>query len=512
MNKDIINAAAKGTKTEEDLETTSGSNAIKLLLEAGVMSLKEMAAYLPKSTTQGVTSLEGEELLASKRRRFETASLNGELETAKAMAYAISLMYPEEYERSNQTIEEYVSKNGLAILDLASKGVFSKISEGIKAENRYFVDLRRPNYNLKDISLSGSFFCNSSLENLKVENVGLLDVDMVDVCLVGAIFEQSPLVRADLIRVNLTGSNFTKNAFSHSNLTEVGFSNSRFKRVNFRESILKGVVADSCKFEKSTFIQTSIQESSFIYSMLQSCDFGDSNISSCELDRINCLDSYFQESRISNCSLRFIIAKNTNWSYARIEQSDLSGASFIEGSKVVKTVFVNCNLTASTWKKVTYGKGVNRNESLYSDEPGWVTEGSEDYEVEGVRFINCEIPNSDFGDESILGMVTNGTNFKNSNFQKSHLDDAEIKNTSFENSNMKTARIEQSSFSDVNLRNVDLSNAEISDTLFSNVDFTGANLHGAKFTNVNFWGVIMPDGTRYTLGCLEKFTGVEEEG
>jgi uncharacterized protein YjbI with pentapeptide repeats len=513
MDDSLKNKAVKG-----GLNNPQDANSItpqRILFEAGKASLGSRAGYRGYETKQPVYFTSREFLDQKKLNGIINAVNQGEFQNVQHLIYIIAFIFPQVLENTGLEPTDYAENSGLAILELCETNLFNLIPWKKVCEGFIISEVIKEDCNLSNSDFSRSIFINSFLPEFKAENVNMSHINISGTDLSKAYLNKCVLHEAVLEDVEMQGSDITETTLYSAILLNVNLVSSSLKNDTLSRVKLTNVALDNSSLILSSLDHSIIKESSLINAYLQGCTMYKISFINCEIDNAIFENSSPQDGLIDKCSMQSASFIDCYLKGITISNSNLLECTFGAETRVSKANFRNTNLSQSKWRGVNYG---SKSQSRVINDADFyearLNDGSFIYKeiiTEGPLFHKCEMVGSDFQEEKMLAVRFNQTNLQDSNFSNAELEEVKLGNVNLTNAKFSNVEIKKSSFFDSNLKNANLSQALIENSYFIGVDLTGANLKGAVFRNVKFERAIMPDGTMYKEGCLERFTGVVGE-
>jgi uncharacterized protein YjbI with pentapeptide repeats len=302
------------------------------------------------------------------------------------------------------------------------------------------------NQDLREIDFSGKNLTGKRIENCDLRRAKFTDsilteVEFVNSDLTGADFSQSRLGQAKFICCNLERSRFCQ-----SDLQKVRLVNCNLWHTGFIKSDLAGGVFEKLNLEQVLFYQSKLGGAIFDLQEIAR----DTSFALCDLKN-SVFNGSEDETTIFNCDFRnadlsgarFTVAEihNSNFTKAKLTQTDMSGCSRIAGSNFRYCSCVELNLIGVTveecyfsWVDLSWMKPKAGVEFMDCDFTHANLSGF-DFGVGGYQgsnillstnLSNCWMEKSDFSASKLLMTNFNGAKIMDSKFTQEQLECLEL--------------------------------------------------------------------------------------
>jgi uncharacterized protein YjbI with pentapeptide repeats len=332
-----------------------------------------------------------------------------------ALVYDYKSPFQKRVEASNSFQDKDLNNQDLREIDFSNKNLTGKRIEGC--------DLRRANFT--NAVLTGTEFSNCDLT--------------------GADFSQSCLGQVKFICCNLE-----RGRFQQADLQKVQFVNCNLWHTSFIKSDLTGGVFEKLNLEQAFFYQSKLGGALFGLQEIAR----DTSFALCDLKN-TVFNGIEDETIIYNCdfrnadlsSARFTVVEidNSNFTKAKLTQTDLSRCNRIAGSNFRYCSCVELNLNGVTVEECDF---------LWVD-LSWIKPKA------GVEFIDCDFTHANLAGFDFGVGYGRANIFDNTNLTNCKLEDADFRESMVIMANMSGAKLKNARFKEEQLEFIDLSSMQL---------------------------------------------------
>lgn len=328
-----------------------------------------------------------------------------------ALIYDHKSLFQKKIEAANSFQDKDLLHQDLREIDFSNKNLAGKRLEDC--------DLRRANFT--NAVLTGIEFSNCDLTGADFSQSRLGQAKFICCNLERSRFRQSDLQKVQLVNCNLWHTGFIK-----SDLTGGVFEKLNLEQVLFYQSKLGGVLFD---------LQEIAWDTSFVLCDLKNAVFNGSE------DETTIFNCDFRNADLSSARFTVVKIDNSNFTKAKLTQTDMSGCSRIAGSNFRYCSCVELNLNGVTVEECDF---------LWVD-LSWMKPKA------GVKFMDCDFTHANLSGFDFGVGYGRANIFDNTNLTNCKLEDADLRESMVIMANMSGAKLRNARFKKEQLEFIDLS-------------------------------------------------------
>lgn len=283
--------------------------------------------------------------------------------------------------------------------------------------------------------------------------------------------------------ISLSGKNLSYANFIGSDLKGIDLSNTNFYQANLSNSQIDSTtIVSNTDFSNANFTGATLTGVITAGSNFSNTNFTSGKIENCDLSYTD-----FVGSKFNNTNILDDILTNTD-----ISEADFTGANLSQITKdyLPNSIIQNTNFTNQSFLGLKF----------------------ENTDLSGSIFKDCDISGASFKLSVLEAVDLSNAIMKNTNFTSTYLSDSTLRNAKVDRTTLFIGtNLERVDLLDVNLSGINFSGAVLNKqnlskydlrsamfiyTQLKDVNFSGANIDNAKFINSNLTGVTWTNGIK----------------
>ncbi|NLW47184.1 MAG: hypothetical protein GXY86_07600 [Firmicutes bacterium] len=336
-------------------------------------------------------------------------------ETSRSLNPALIYDYQSPFQKRMEAANAYQDQDllyqDLREIDFSNKTLTGKRIEGC--------DLRRANFT--NAALNGTEFSNCDLAGVDFSQSRLGQAKFICCNLERSQFRQSDLQKVQFVQCNLWHAGFIK-----SDLTGAVFEKINLEQVLFYKSKLGGAIFDLQEIARDTSfalcdLKNTVFNGSEDETVIYSCDFRNTDLSGSRFTMAEIYNSNFTKakltqtdfngcSRITGSNFRYCSCVELNLAEVTVEECDFSWVDLSWIKPKAGVDFVDCDFTHTNLAGFDFGVGGYKYSNI----------------LLSTNLSNCWMEQSDFSASKLLMTNFNGAKIKDSKFTQEQLECLEL--------------------------------------------------------------------------------------
>ena len=350
-----------------------------------------------------------------------------------------------------------------------------------------------------------------NLSKVRLRGRTLPNVNFSGSVISGGDFEQSTLNKADFTSVQADGADFKGCQLSKTKFIGAKCDGSTFSNCVMNKSLMRDANFNQCDFDMVDLSESDLTNTSFVGGLLNKSILDKSELRGAKFNDCKMLSISIR----GGCNISSVDFTNANMNGANLEDAIIQDCKFtgatlfeakLSGVVIRNSNFENAHLSATlsntkfdnvTLDKITADRG-----DFTSLVANYIT--CKDARLNGCRFDDSRISESDFTNALLDGASFNSSNISNSDMtglkgshisaEQSHIAKCTFKDAIIANIRLNQSNISGSTFEDAYLPSAYFANAVIKNTTMRRCTLTSSVFSEATLDSINFNGASLVKG------------------